>query len=188
MTEIEELFKSIRIDNVVCSEGMEWLQKCTSFEDVWGLCPRADWMILNAGRMGYKGQLNVRKFIYRITTEIFLFKERTIRGLASTNEEMYAIQTLGEYVEGKTSIEEVSEAGLQVWKKAGRDQDVTIIIATSCMWGSDSGSIMAAKAVLGRMNAITDDEKLMEGQASKILKECVTFNDIMKTYREFMNK
>jgi hypothetical protein len=185
MSDINRLFDLIRVDNVVCQDGLGWLENCETLKDIWDKCPRADWMILNAGRMGYEGQVGLRKFMHRIITEVPYFKGRTILEHASNEGERGAIMTLGSFVIGEKTLQDVNDDGLKVWQKRGHDHDITTIIATSCMWGSEKGAIMAAKAVLGRMNAIADDEAKMEKESADILRKCISYESVYEVYKEY---
>jgi len=185
--EIENLFKHIVIDDhVVCSQGFEWLENCKRLEDVWNLCPRADWMILNIGRMKFEDQRAVRTFIYRLITEIPILFDKTVKDCAVTEEEKNALEALRRYVEEDGGMPIVLSSGLKVWSSS-TFEDITIIVATSCMWGNAKGAIMAAKAILGRMNAITNNDSF-EFEAANLLRECISTKSIIRCYRKYIKE
>ena len=67
----------------------------------WDLCPRADWMLLNIGRMGYNNNKTLRILIYRILTEIKVKDNKTVFELASPRMQDYIFK-LNSFIKGDT--------------------------------------------------------------------------------------
>lgn len=185
--EVLDLFSAIAKDNIVCKQGMEWVSDCNSLEDVWNLCPRADWMLLNISRMGYSNNKALRKFIYRVLTEVKVKDGLTIERLANPSMRKY-IGALHLFVLERITEDDFENVTSRAWAfEKDKDDDINLIVATACSWPKGNGSMMAAKAIVNRMNAITDNEDTIEKQEADILRDCASYDEVYQCSRVYID-
>ena len=185
--EVIDLFQFIAKDNVVCKQGMEWVSDCKELKDVWDLCPRADWMLLNIGRMGYNNNKTLRILIYRILTEIKVKDNKTVFELASPRMQDYIFK-LNSFIKGEIPLEEFEKIAAIVWayENNEREEDINIIVATACSWPKGNGTMRAAKSILGRLNAIADDENRVEAECADLIRSCISYDEIYNCYKNYI--
>lgn len=187
--EAVELFQLIAKDNIVCKQGMEWVKECENLEDVWYKCPRADWMLLNIGRMGYNNNVALRSLIYRFITEVKVKDNKTVYELASPRMKEYIFK-LQSFIQGELSLEEFEKVAVTVWmyEKNEKEEDINIIVATACSWPRGNGTMRAAKSILGRMNAIADNEDRVEAECADLVRSCISYDIVHICYKKYIEQ
>ena len=187
--EAVELFQLIAKDNVVCKQGMEWVKECENLEDVWYKCPRADWMLLNIGRMGYINNVALRSLIYRFITEVKVKDNKTVYELASPRMKDYIFKIQG-FIRGEIPLEEFEKIAVTVWmyEKNEKEEDINIIVATACSWPKGNGTMRAAKSILGRMNAIADNEDSVEAECADLVRSCISYDIVHICYKKYIEQ
>ena len=174
---------------VSIKQGMEWVKECENLEDVWYKCPRADWMLLNIGRMGYNNNVALRSLIYRFITEVKVKDNKTVYELASPRMKDYIFKLQG-FIRGEIPLEEFEKIAVTVWmyEKNEKEEDINIIVATACSWPRGNGTMRAAKSILGRMNAIADNEDSVEAECADLVRSCISYDIVHICYKKYIEQ
>ena len=109
--------------------------------------------------------------------------------LASPRMKEYIFK-LQSFIQGELSLEEFEKIAVTVWmyEKNEMEEDINIIVATACSWPKGNGTMRAAKSILGRMNAIADNEDRVEAECAGLVRSCISYDIVHVCYKKHIEQ